>query len=381
MGRMQNMQYDYLDDRYQNITILGNEEKKSTYLVKDTVTAQILVKKYLQVENAEIYRSLGRLKSFHLAQILHVAEKEDKALVIMEYVGGRTIAQCMEEVGVFSEKAVLCYIEQLVRGLVEIHQKGIIHRDINPKNVLISTDGVIKLLDFDIGRRFNESKSSDTMILGTVGYAAPEQFGFTQSDRRTDVYAIGVLMNVMLTGKLPKEELYSKGRVGYIIRTCIQMDPEKRYQSAEGILWEIELLCRSQGERSVIENRLKKKEGEDNKASIIPGFRTGKLWKKIIAVTYYLMMGIFSVSMIAESARTPLAAALEFMAILTYAWLAAFLPLNFLDWMGRMPVIRNLKKGGRVLLGILLWVVLFYFGVILENYVRMDMLGIAPAAK
>lgn len=378
---MQNIQYDYLDDRYQNLSILGSEEKKTTYLVKDTVTGQIFVKKYLQVENADIYRNLGSLENSHLVQILHVAEKEDKALVIMEYVSGRTIAQYLEEVGVFSEKAVLCYIEQLVRGLVGIHQKGIIHRDINPKNVLISTDGVIKLLDFDIGRHFNESKSRDTMILGTVGYAAPEQFGFTQSDRRTDVYAVGVLMNVMLTGKLPKEELYSKGRVGYIIRTCIQMDPEKRYQSAEGILWEIELLYTSQGERSAMESRQEKKDGEDDKGSIIPGFRTGKLWKKIIAVTYYLMMGIFSVSMIAESARTPLAVTLEFVAILTYAWLAAFLPLNFLNWMGRVPVVRNFKKGGRILLGILLWVVLFYFGVMLENYVRLDMLGIAQTVK
>lgn len=369
---MQNIQYDYLDNRYQNLTILGNEEKKSTYLVRDAVTGQIAVKKYIQPESIALYMRMRTLPNPHLVKIYHAVKKEDAALVIMEYVSGKTIEEWQKEISVFSEKQTLEYMEQLLDGILEIHKCGIVHRDINPANILISTDGVIKILDFDIGRQYKEVSSTDTTILGTVGYAAPEQFGFTQSDKRTDIYAIGVLMNVMLTGRLPKEQMYTNGRWEYIIKNCIHIDPEKRYQSAEEILWEIQVL---KGEREPVSA-----ESEPvQEKSIWPGFRTGKTWKKIIALLYYMMAVIYSVDSLVKCAKTkiPVAVLAEIVAVAIFLWFSALIPLNFLHWMDKVPIVRKFERFGRVVLGILLWVLLFYFGGLLDDFIRIDWLHIA----
>ena len=161
---MQNLQYEYLDSRYENLTILGNQDKKATYLAKDTVDGQIVVKKYIQKENADIYKRLQEMDERHLVKVYHVAESGQQALVIMEYVSGQTIEQMQKAGWIFSEQEVIIDTIQLLQGISEIHAQGIIHRDISPKNVLISTDGVVKLLDFDIGRKYKKSQGSDTTI-------------------------------------------------------------------------------------------------------------------------------------------------------------------------------------------------------------------------
>lgn len=360
---MENVRYDYLEERYRNLVMLGNKEKKSTYLAQDSVSGQIVVKKYVQLDSAKVYERMISLQSPHLVPIFHVAESERTALVIMEYVSGRTIEDLQKDVTLFSEEETADYVGQLLKALAMLHDREIIHRDINPKNVLISTDGVVKLLDFDIGRQYKKQQGSDTTILGTVGYAAPEQFGFTQSDKRTDIYAVGILMNVMLTGCLPKEKLYTKGRLGDIIYTCTQIDPDKRYQQIE------EIQGMEDSKEAVARTKKEK--------SIWPGFRTGKIWKKLIATVYYFFVGIYSVLSVSECAKTPLAGTLEFIAVVMYLWLSALLPLNFLHWMDKAPGVKRLETYGRVVLGILLWIVLFYNGIRLDNYVRIDLLHIA----
>lgn len=375
---MDNARYEYVDSRYQKLTILGSEEKKSTYLAKDAVSGRIVVKKYMQRENADIYEMLQEMGSPHLIKIYHVERSEDIALVIMEYVSGKTMQELQQEISVVSETETIYYVEQLLKALIAIHRKGIIHRDINPKNVLISTDGIVKLLDFDIGRQYKEQQGSDTTILGTVGYAAPEQFGFTQSDKRTDIYAVGVLINVMLTGCLPKDKMYTNGSLGYIIRTCTQIDPEKRYQQIEEIQQEIQLLKDGNFRNEIREAKELEETVASTEAekSIWPGFRTGKLWKKIVAGIYYVMMGIYSVVCVREYAKTPLTFSLEIVALAMYLWLTVFLPLNFMNWMAKVPIIRKFGKSGRAIFGVILWGVLFYYGYSLEVYVREELLNI-----
>lgn len=379
---MQNIQYDYLDGRYEPLAILGNNAKQSTYLAKDEVSGQIVVKKYIQRENADVYERISTLHSRNLVNILYVARGARDALVIMEYISGKTIEEYLKEKVIFSEKETFFYMEQLLMGLKMIHGQGIIHRDINPRNVLISTDGVIKILDFDIGRQYKMKQECDTRILGTAGYAAPEQFGFTQSDTRTDIYAVGVLMNVMLTGVLPRESLYRNGRISYMIKTCIQIDPDNRYQRVEEMLFEIrqstiDISCKRNGEDEKSEKEEAIEQIVEEQKSIWPGFRSDKLWKKIIAVSYYICMGIYSVACIVECAKTPLAVMLEAIAIVMYIWLAVLVPFDFLHWMDKTPGIKKLKRAGRIVLGVVLWMLLFYYGILLENYVRIDMLHIA----
>lgn len=371
---MQELQYDYLDSRYKQKILLGSCEKKSTWLAQDEVTGKVFVKKYISVENVAVYQRLKEMSSPHLVRIFHIARKGRGAFVIMEYVGGQTVEVRLKEQGSFSQEDTMAYVRQLLEGLETIHRDSIIHRDINPKNLLISTDEVLKILDFDIGRFYRSSQGCDTELLGTAGYAAPEQFGFAQSDKRTDLYAAGVLMNEMLTGELPSARMYENGKPAQIIQKCIHIDPEKRYQTAAEILRD--LPDPAADAAPLPADAADTAPGYDEQ-SIWPGFRTGVRPKQIAASAYYILMGIYSVASITECAKTFQAAVLETLAVAIYIWLAVFLPLNFCHWMERFPVVRRLQRIGRILLGVALWVVLFCAGFQLEQYVRVDLLHLA----
>lgn len=104
---------------------------------------------------------------------------------------------------------------------------------------MLSNDRNVKLIDFDASRIMSD-KSCDTAVMGTVGYAAPEQLGLSQSEPRTDIYSLGILLNVMLTGTHPTEKL-AKGYLGHIVRKCIDVNLNKRYKNAKKLY---EALCR-----------------------------------------------------------------------------------------------------------------------------------------
>lgn len=112
---------------------------------------------------------------------------------------------------------------------VTLSHMSIVHRDVKPDNVIIrGTEAV--LIDFDASRIYKNENREDTQILGTTGFAAPEQYGLSQSDGRADIYALGVLLNIMLTGEHPSRKLAS-GRMGRIVQRCTMVNPEKRYKN------------------------------------------------------------------------------------------------------------------------------------------------------
>ena len=146
-------------------------------------------------------------------------------MILEEYISGETLDEKLRRYGTMPPELVGNYAQQLLEVLEQIHAQGIVHRDISPKNILISTDGVVKLLDFDISRQWKMNRNADTTILGTVGFASPEQYGFLQTDATADIYAVGVLMNVMLEGVLPNVRLTGKKPFQGIIKKCIEIDP------------------------------------------------------------------------------------------------------------------------------------------------------------
>ncbi|MGN0179920.1 MAG: serine/threonine protein kinase, partial [Monoglobaceae bacterium] len=191
---------------------------------------RVYVKKRVPRELTYIYKVLVNNHHKNISDIIEIFEYEDISIVIEEYINGDTLSDILDTQGVQSEAYTKNVIGCICDGLIFLHKHNIIHRDINPNNIMITKDGTVKIIDFDISRSVREDATSDTVVLGTVGYAAPEQFGFSQSDARTDIYAVGVLANVMLTGKMPKERLYG-GRLGRIIGKATAIDAQIRYKN------------------------------------------------------------------------------------------------------------------------------------------------------
>lgn len=179
---------------------------ESTSLVQKD--KRIYVKKKVPKCLTYIYKILAENRHKNISDIAEIFEYDDISVVIEEYINGKTLADILSEKSTTGERETKNIIGQICDGLLFLHRHNIIHRDINPNNIMITKDGMVKIIDFDISRSVKKESSKDTVVLGTVGYAAPEQFGFSQSDVRTDIYAVGVLANVMLTGKMPNEKMY-----------------------------------------------------------------------------------------------------------------------------------------------------------------------------
>ena len=181
-------------------------------------------------ENLDAYEVLCGIRCENLPEIYDAVRLDDGQIIFEEYIDGLTVAQALE-VGKYRYRGAKKVISGVCQALTVLHDRGLVHRDVKPENVMIGNDGRVVLIDFDASRRVSEAPK-DTVILGTVGYASPEQLGITQSDARTDIYATGVMLNVMLTGKHPTE-MFAKGRGGRIVRKCTALNPDDRYRSAE----------------------------------------------------------------------------------------------------------------------------------------------------
>ena len=168
-----------------------------------------------------VYNVLKDVSSDFLPKIYSEEITNGKTVICEEYIDGKRLTDVD-----LSEKQAEKIMLQLCSALEFIHKLGIVHRDIKPSNILLCESGSIKLIDFETARFIKENSEKDTRCLGTEGFAPPEQYGFAQTDCRTDIYAAGQTMKIIL-GSLSAKSAYKK-----IIRRCISFDPDKRYQSA-----------------------------------------------------------------------------------------------------------------------------------------------------
>ena len=223
--------YQYLlssiDAEYETVKAIKNSERGYVLLLKNRQNGTRLIFRHYR-GNGEVYQKLLRISCPNLPQVMEVAESGGMVAALEEYIQGDSLAFLLEG-ALFTPAEAREITLQLCNALWVLHSMGAVHRDIKPENVILRGSEAV-LIDFDASRIFKSENTSDTRVLGTTGYAAPEQYGIAQTDERADIYSLGVLLNIMLTGKHPSKELAS-GRLGRIVQKCTMVNPKKRYQN------------------------------------------------------------------------------------------------------------------------------------------------------
>ena len=290
------------------------EHKKGISLVRHIEPGQIYVETVLTQYAKSIYDWLQQSKLPYVPQIYECMEEDGTLYLIEEYIQGITLETYIEQFGCLDLDAAGRVIEYLCRTLEKLHRHipPIVHRDIKPTNIMLQGDfkkghGIVSvyLIDFNTARVFDAERNRDTELIGTRGFAAPEQYGFSQSDARTDIYGLGVLLNYMLCGKLIRDGIYADHQeVSQIIRKATQIDPEKRYQTAEEMLDAMQ--------QSMILDEATDKVSLNDKSRpawtrfLPPGFREGKILNMVVAAIYYIFWMYFCLTVEVKDHGEPL---------------------------------------------------------------------------
>ena len=183
--------------------------------------------------NAEVYRKLLSVDCPYLPRVLEVCTQGEENLVLEEFVRGDNLGELLQG-GLFSAEETRGIVRQLCQGLWVLHSMGAVHRDVKPENIILRGRQAV-LIDFDAARLHKPEHELDTQVLGTNGFAAPEQYGLSQTDQRSDIYALGIVINVMLTGRHPSKQL-AEGRLGRVVERCTQVNPQRRYKNVRQLM-------------------------------------------------------------------------------------------------------------------------------------------------
>ena len=212
---------------YERLQTLKESGKSRVYLVFDTENRRMAVEKRLHGE-LPVYDRLLSMPHPYLPKLYEVRRENGETVVFEEYVSGGSIAAVRA-----TERQKRIWMIELCEVLRYLHANGIVHRDIKPSNLLIGADGHIRLIDFDAAREPKEGSEQDTQLLGTKGYAPPEQYGFAQTDERADIYALGVTFRELLGSAA------SRGGWRHILNRCTALEPKRRYRHVWQIPWAI----------------------------------------------------------------------------------------------------------------------------------------------
>ncbi|MBR3811031.1 MAG: Stk1 family PASTA domain-containing Ser/Thr kinase [Agathobacter sp.] len=257
----------FLVDRYEIVSKIGAGGMSDVYKAKDHILGRMVAIKVLKQEFSEDInfvtkfrteaQSAAGLEHPNIVNIYDVGSENGMHFIVMEYIEGITLKTYVEKKGQLSFKEATSIAIQVARGIESAHNKAITHRDIKPQNIMISTDGKVKVTDFGIAKAISSNTiSSDAM--GSVHYASPEQTRNGFIDGRSDIYSLGIVMYEMVTGRVPfdgdstvavaiqhlQEEMVVPSAyapelpISYekIILKCTQKNPERRYQAVSELL-------------------------------------------------------------------------------------------------------------------------------------------------
>ena len=251
------MQTGLFDGKYKIVKLLGSGGMGNVYLAEHVrlgnfwAIKQVSKRTSSGIDLLAEPNILKRLSHPALPRIVDIVEDEDNIFIVMDYIDGVALDKELEQRGCFPEKIVIEWAKQMCDVLSYLHAQKpqpIIYRDTKPSNIILK-DGNIKLIDFGIAREYDAKSVTDTVHIGTRGYAAPEQYG-GKTDARTDIYSLGVTLYHLLTGKSPNEppyefasirQLNDRLSVGieHVICKCTQQNPQNRYQTANELLHDL----------------------------------------------------------------------------------------------------------------------------------------------
>lgn len=252
------------NDTYEIRSIIGKGGMSTVYLAEHKrLHTRWAVKEVRKQQGARFdflaeANILKRLQHPMLPRIVDIFEDAYSIYIVEDFVEGITLEDLLKRQGRVEEPLALQWFRELCGVLRYLHTQRpnpIIYRDMKPSNIMLQPDGSLKLIDFGIAREYKEASSGDTTYIGTKGYAAPEQFGRAQTDARTDIYALGVTMYHLLTGKSPYEPPYqfvpvreldpslSRG-IEHILNKCVQLEPADRYQTVDELLYDLDHIYR-----------------------------------------------------------------------------------------------------------------------------------------
>ncbi len=222
---------DFLAEQYEKLQQLKQGVEGEVWLVRDAAGRPCIWRNFRQ--DAALMKRLKELPPLYWPEIHFIADSDDRLILVEEYVSGKNLHEVLLTEGKLSAQQVRKIFVQLAQALELLHRAGILHRDIKPSNIILQSDGRVKLIDFGAARlayeeKESEPKEQDTRLLGTRGYAPPEQYGFGRTDARSDIYALGKTM-----GELLGQEL---GSLSAVLDKCCCLDPASRYQSAGELL-------------------------------------------------------------------------------------------------------------------------------------------------
>ena len=230
-----------IDDVYDVERVLARGKTGTTELVTAKGSGPFVRKKMArELVRRGVWSALLDCDCPRLPRIEATYQMPDEFVVVYDFIPGKNLQELVAERGRLPEDEAVALALDICEAASAIHALGVIHRDITPKNVIVSGDGA-HLIDFGIARMYTEGASRDTTTLGTFGFASPEQYGFEQTDARSDVYSIGRVLGYLLTGVMPNDESYREALAdesvvsarmrGVVDRACA-MEPSARYQSA-----------------------------------------------------------------------------------------------------------------------------------------------------
>ena len=212
---------EFLDFKFKKIQLLKQTARGEVWLAREVQSGKLVVIK--RVAATDLPYEILRQSKFKLpAEIFFTAQDTADTVIVEEFIHGENLSARLERRDFLTETQARKILLQMCDGLGELHAQNIIHRDIKPSNMILQGDR-IRLIDFDAARIFKPGQETDTKLLGTKGYAPPEQFGSGQTDSRSDIYALGVTMKILLGGNC--------GGLTDILDRCTELDPKNRFQN------------------------------------------------------------------------------------------------------------------------------------------------------